>query len=110
MIDGQAFTVCCSPSIAWVKDAGQTLVVANEAGSVPDRTERGGGARSWSLCGVEATIWDLLSLGYPFERIAAFLAVLLCAPQQQAEDGLWAVLQRWAERDMVRISGGNEHG
>jgi hypothetical protein len=55
----------CSPSIIWVKDADQTLVVDRETG------------QSWALRGVEAVVWDLLTIGYSYQRIVPMLSLIL---------------------------------
>jgi hypothetical protein len=75
----------CAPAIIWVKDARQTILVAEDTGS------------SWTLCGVEAAIWDLLALNYPAEQIARFLSALLAISPQQAAAALSSALQSWAQ-------------
>ena len=56
-------TYCCAPSIIWVRDADQTLLVDQET------------KQSWSLRGVSAVIWDLLTVGYSHQRIVPLLSL-----------------------------------
>ena len=89
---------CCSPSIVWVKDADQTLVVDKELG------------RSWALGGVEALVWDLLSVGYSYRRITRMLSLLLSLSVDEAEHTLGGVLQKWRRANIVQVSGEADDG
>lgn len=95
--DGQR-TYRCVPTIAWVKDAGQTLLVEEEAG------------RTWSLRGVEAAVWDWLSLGYSFDEIVGLLKVLVGASDEEARERLVAMLEGWKQAGIVRLAGSNGRG
>jgi hypothetical protein len=79
-----------APGILWLKDAGQTLVVDPDAGSCR------------ALTGVEATIWDLLALGYPHARLTATLAVVLSVAPGEAADRLAGIVRGWAEAGLLR--------
>jgi hypothetical protein len=72
-----------APGVTWVKDAGQTILVDGPAG------------RSWTLEGVEAAAWDLLVLGYTFERAAGSLALLAGIDDEQGRRALLAMIGRW---------------
>ena len=85
-------TYRCSPSIAWVKDAGQTLVV--------DRETR----QSWTLRGMEAVVWDLLAVGYPHRKIIPMLSLIHSLSVEEAKDALAEVLRKWREAGLVQVS------
>ena len=82
----------CSPSIIWVKDADQTLVV--------DRETR----QSWALRGVEAVVWDLLTIGYSYQRIVPMLSLILSLSMEEAEYTLAGVLRKWRDASIVQES------
>ena len=79
----------CAPTVTWVKDASQTILVEEEK------------ERSWRLQGVEAIIWDLLTLDYAAGGMIDFLALLLNNSVQEAQTTLLAVLRDWAEMGIV---------
>jgi hypothetical protein len=89
VIAGELAVYRCAPAIAWVKDAWQTILVDEETG------------KSWVLCGVEATIWDLLALNYPAEQIARLLSVLLALSPQQAAGTLSSAVRAWEQAGIV---------
>jgi hypothetical protein len=72
-----------APGIAWVKDAGQTILVD------------GLGGRSWILHGLEAATWDLMALGYSFEDVAGSLALLAGIDDEEGRTTLLAMIHRW---------------
>jgi hypothetical protein len=88
----------CGPAIAWVKDADRTLLVQEEK------------ARSWSLDGVEAVIWDLLVLNYPLKQLTCFLSVLLNASSEEANRTLLAIARKWETAGILQAEGGNGRG
>ncbi len=88
----------CAPTIVWVKDAGLTLVIDQDRG------------QWWALRGVEATIWDLLTLNYPFARIAGFLSELLKLSGEEAAQQLLAAVREWEQAGIVRPLEGEENG
>jgi len=88
----------CSPFITWVKDAGQTLVVDRE-------TEQ-----FWTLCGAEAVVWDLLTIGYPYHRIVPILSLILSLSVEQADHALAGVLQKWQDASIVQVAEGADDG
>jgi hypothetical protein len=83
----------CAPAIAWLRDADQTLLVDAERGQF------------WSIRGVEAAIWDLLTLNYPYEKIVPFLSLLMRVRTDEAEGMFLAVLRGWQEAGVVQIRG-----
>ena len=85
---------CCAPDIEWVQDASQVLLVDAARG------------RSWPLQGVEAAIWDWLSLGYRYEQIARFVSLALGTSMDEAERALCAVLRGWAGAGILQASEG----
>jgi len=82
----------CTPSIVWVRDAGQTLAVDEETG------------QAWTLCGVEAVVWDLLTVGYAYRRIVLLLSLIFSLPAAAAAQALDSLLRRWREMDLVQVS------
>lgn len=88
----------CSPCIIWVKDVHQTLVVDREAG------------RSWALHGIEAVVWDLLTVGYSYRRIVPMLSLILSLSVEEAEHILAGVLRRWSDASIVQVSGEADDG
>jgi hypothetical protein len=89
MIAAEPVAYRCAPAIAWVKDVRQTILVAAETGE------------SWTLCGVEAAIWDLLTLNYPAEQITRLLSVLLALSPEQAAATLAGAIRTWAEAGIL---------
>lgn len=98
MIVKGASTYRCAPTVVWVKDAGQTILV-EEAGR-----------NSWILRGEEAAIWDWLTLNHPFERIVRFLSVISGTSADEARKALLAILQRWEKAGIVQTAEGNRCG
>ena len=88
----------CSPSIIWVKDAKQTLVVDEE-------TER-----FWTLRGAAAVVWDLLAVGYSCRRIIPMLSLIFSLSVEEAEHTLADVLRKWQGAGIVRVAGGTNDG
>jgi hypothetical protein len=93
MIGDRRSTYRCAPTIAWVKDAGQTLLVEEK------------GRRAWSLRGEEAVVWDLLNLGYSFDRTVAFLSDLLEIPGEEARMRLCGFIREWEVAGIVHTVG-----
>jgi hypothetical protein len=82
----------CSPSIVWVKDVGQTMIV--------DREEQ----RSWTLHDTEAAIWDLITVGYPYRKLVPMLSLLLSLPVEETTCTLTGVLEDWQEAGIVYLA------
>ena len=82
----------CAPSIIWVRDADQTLLVDQET------------KQSWSLRGVSAVIWDLLAVGYSHQRIVPLLSLLISLPVEEVERDLTKVLGKWLDEGIVQAS------
>ena len=95
---GQRVTYCCSPSIVWVKDARQILVMDKET------------RQTWTLRGIEAVVWDLLEVGYQYRKIIQMLSLIYSLPVAEARDSLGGVLQKWKIADIIRVSGGSNNG
>ena len=87
--DAGSLAYDCAPTVTWVKDASQILVVQRE------------GERCWSLQGVEAVIWDLLTLRYGFAKMVDFLAVLSEDSREAAASTLLATVRHWEEEGIV---------
>ena len=79
----------CSPSVVWVKDAEQTLVVDGET------------QRSWALRDAGAVTWELLAVGYSYRRLVVMLSLIFSLPTQEAERRLVDVLQQWRDEGIV---------
>ena len=88
----------CPPSIVWVKDADQTLVVDRETG------------QSWALHGAEAAVWDLLTVGYSYHRIVPMLSLILSLPVEEAEQTLAGILRKWRDASIVQVAGEADDG
>ena len=88
----------CSPAIVWVRDAGQILLVDREA------------EQSWSLHDAEAVIWDLLTVGYSYEKITQMLSLTLSLSVEQADRALSDVLRNWRDAGIVQVSGDDKNG
>jgi hypothetical protein len=88
----------CSPSIIWVKDADQTLVVDQETG------------RSWFLQGAEAVMWGLLTVGYAYRRVVPMLSLILSLPEEEAERRFVGALRKWLDARLVQVSGEADDG
>jgi hypothetical protein len=97
-VDHQGAAYRCAPAIVWVKDSGQTILVESE------------NERCWIIRGVEAMVWDLLTLKYPFEGIVHFLSVMLETPVDEATGALWAILQGWEDAGILLPIRGDGHG
>lgn len=93
-----ASTYRCLPTIVWVKDTEQTLLIEK------------GGKRSWILRGEEAAIWDWLTLNHRSERIVHLLSVLSGASAEEARKALVAILQGWEKAGILQVVEGNGRG
>jgi hypothetical protein len=89
---------CCSPAIAWVRDAGHILLLDRETG------------QSWSLRDAEEVIWDLLAVGHSYEKIVQMLSLTLSLSAEQASHTLLSVLRRWRDIGLVQVSGDIKDG
>jgi hypothetical protein len=97
-VDSQAVAYRCAPAIVWVKDSGQTILVESE------------NERYWIIRGVEAMVWDLLTLNYTFEGIVRFLSVMLKTPVDEATGALRAILQNWENAGILLPIRGDGRG
>ncbi len=98
MIAAGTSTYRCVPTIVWVKDAEQTILI-EEAGK-----------HSWILRGEEAAIWDWLTLSHPSERIVRFLSVLSGTSTGEAREALLAILQGWEKAEILQAVEGDSRG
>lgn len=98
MIAEGASTYRCVPTIVWVKDAEQTILIEEE------------GKRSWIICGEETAIWDWITCNHPCERIVRLLSVLSGTSTEEAREALSAILQGWEKAGIVRVLEGNRRG
>jgi hypothetical protein len=89
---------CCSSNIAWVREAGHILLVDRETGE------------SWSLHDAEEVIWDLLAVGYSYEKIVQILSLTLSLSADQADHTLSDVLRNWRDAGIVQVSGDIQNG
>jgi hypothetical protein len=88
----------CSPTILWLKDADQTILIDTDEGA------------SWSMSGAEAVIWDLFTLGHTAERVAAILHLLLGQTSEEAWRTLRAVVRVWEQEGILRPTVGDRYG
>jgi hypothetical protein len=79
----------CSPSILWLKDADQTILIDSENGE------------TWSLRGVEAVIWDLLTLNYTSQMIAGVLPLLTGQAGAEPWSTFRALVQAWEKAGIL---------
>jgi hypothetical protein len=84
-----------APTVVWVKDAHQTILVKEDDG------------RTWCLEGVEAAVWDLLTLNYSAERTIVLLSVLLNGSRREANEYLSEKLEGWQEAGIVQVVKGS---
>jgi hypothetical protein len=89
VIADRRLVYCCAPAVAWVKDTDHTILVEEEK------------RQAWCLQGMEATVWDLLTLNYTAAGIAGFLAVLWGGSVEEARKALVSVLQDWESAGIV---------
>jgi len=93
---GRSIVYRSAPGIAWVKDAELTLIVDDERG------------QSWSLRGLEAAVWDLMTLSHSFAEIVNLVSLLAhCAPDEAASI-VTALLHQWEQQGIVRATEGSE--
>lgn len=78
-------------SAVWVHDA-------NGVRLIDPRTRS-----SWTLSETDATIWNLLVLGYSFHKTVAFLSDLLRVPPEQAESIFLSALSRWRAEGVLEV-------
>jgi hypothetical protein len=79
----------CSSTVVWVKDAGMTLVVDRDSQCF------------WALRDGEAVAWELLALGYSFEKLVTVLSLVLALSVEEAERSLIDMLHRWCDEGLV---------
>jgi len=88
----------CRESLVWTRERERTLLIDRETGA------------SWTLEGMEATVWDLLVLGYPYPRVAGILRALLSDPAEDAGEVLAETLARWHREGIVEVAEGVQDG
>jgi len=81
-----------TPAIVWVREVDHIRLIDRERGLC------------WKLTGIEAAIWDLLVLAYPFPKLAAFLAALHDVSVEEAKGVLLAVLATWQHQGILEFS------
>ena len=81
----------CAPHIVWIRDADRVILVD------PDNE------RSWLLHGIEAAIWDWLTVGYEYERIVGLLSLILQSSEDEAGATLTDALRRWCHAGLVQL-------
>jgi hypothetical protein len=84
--------------MVWTRDVERSLLIDRETGA------------SWTLEGVEATVWDLLVLGYPYPKVTGILAALLGRPAEKAEEFLAQTLAEWHREGIVEVAGKEQDG
>jgi hypothetical protein len=75
----------------WLRDARQVLLV--------DPAQE----RAWALEGVEAAIWDWLTLDYADDQIVVFLSLLLKTSAARAARRLRDVLRAWQAAGILQV-------
>ena len=88
----------CAPSIIWIRDVDQVLLVDQET------------KQSWSLRGVSAVVWDLVTVGHSHQRIVPLLSLIISLPIEEVERDLTKVLGKWLDEGIVQASGEAKDG
>lgn len=81
-----------APSVVWVRDADQTLLVDEEEGT------------TLTLRGAEEVIWDLMVMRYPYHRLVPMLGAILSLSEEEARGTLIAALTDWQEDGFLILS------
>lgn len=84
-------TYTCPASVRWIRDTNQVIVI--------DERQH----RLFQFRGVEAEIWGLLSLRYPYPKTVSLVAALLNLSADAAERELCHVLARWHGMGLLGI-------
>lgn len=87
-----------APSVVWVRDADQTLLVDRETGAA--RTLRG----------AEAVVWGLVVMGHRYCRLVSMLGAILSLSEQEARSVLLEALTEWQEDGFLILSDGEDDG
>jgi hypothetical protein len=96
--DNQWLTYGCAPAITWLRDADQILLIDAER------------EQFWSLRGVEAAIWDLMILAYPYEKTVHLLSLLLRNSTDEAEKVFLTTLDSWHYAGIIQVVEENKRG
>ncbi len=78
-----------APSIRYVIEVDQTRLIDDRRGL------------SWSLQGLEAAIWDLLTSGHAYQRIVYSVSLLSDLPGVSAKKIVLAALQSWTDQGIL---------
>lgn len=81
----------CPETVRWVNDAGQILVIDEQRGV------------THTLRGVEAAVWDWLTLAYPYPVLVEMLAALLALSPGEAAARLEAILAAWQTAGLLEV-------
>ena len=81
----------CVPTVAWVRELDHTRLLDLER------------RKSWRLDGLEASVWDLLVLGYAHRQVLAFLVAFLGITAEQSQARLLAMLGGWHEAGLLTV-------
>lgn len=78
-------------SVCWVNDGKQITVINRESN------------RFFTLSGLEAVVWNWLSLGYSYQQIEIMTAHLLSQSESEAVDVLGSIFRDWYTNDLLEI-------
>ena len=81
-----------------VRDIDMTLLVNDQNG------------KSFILRGLEATIWDWLTLNYSYNKIVGLLATIFDLPICKTEFRLNSILREWVEKGLLKTQENIHHG
>ena len=73
----------CQEDIGWVVEVKHIILIQSETGS------------TWTLSYPDATIWDLLTRNYSFDRIVYLLATVTSIDLELAEQMVLGKLDEW---------------
>ena len=89
--------ILCVCGIHWVKDIDKTLLINVQHG------------KTFILRGLESTVWDWITLNFPYGKIAQLLATMLESTLSEAEARLKMILHQWVENGLLVIEENDTH-
>lgn len=88
----------CVRDMNWVRDDEMTLLVNEQSG------------QTFVLKGLEAAIWDWLSMQFSYTKITGLLEVVSELSTVEAEFYLNTILNQWVENGLLMIEERTAHG
>jgi hypothetical protein len=66
--------------------------------------------QSWVVRGMEALVWDLVTVGYSYRRIIRMLSLILSLSVEEGDRILTGVLRQWQDAGIVQVPGEVDDG